>query len=374
MTEVHRITYCPHCGRITPQKLIHVQHHLTPTWGVDDGGEEDWPATYFVAACENCREILLYYEMGDQDSLYFPYAGLLWPESRENRICEEFATRHGISAKQITDQEIEAVSWLERSKYIIDLSCSIHDKRLIYEPTWGLLKTMIDRAYEYAAASLVLFIVGHQSSAEVVARTTAEAAINILYILGGNPIERLWQYFSAYIAQERQQNRLWRGAILKCDDEVKRAHQRGITQKENALNNYEKYLNRAFQQMGFTPSTSTTWPNTFDRFKAVGDEVGYRTVYTAMCSQAHNDAEDLLNRFVIHSLDIPEINEKLAHETLSFSRMLTYFGLQYYLNACRSYAEYFRLTEAKQDLDEGYSIISRRVSEIVLEASPQLYE
>jgi len=233
---------------------------------------------------------------------------------------------------------------------------------------------MTDRVYEYATASFALYIVGHPSSAEVVARTTVEAAINIMYILSGDRLERLWEYFWSYIATERHQNRLWLDSISEHKDDDRQVHRRGIEQKEKALSLYETFLRRAFQQAGFVPPaiSQTTWPNLFDRFKSLGKETSYRTLYAAMCSQAHNDAEDLINRFVVHSSCAPEMEKMLASEAVRFSRMLVYFGLQYYLEAIQSYARCFGLTEAERELKEGYRIISSQIIDIVREVNPDL--
>jgi hypothetical protein len=285
--------------------------------------------------------------------------------STKSAFCKEFAENHGISPKLITGYEVEAVYWLEHSKTVIALSVSSHVERLVNEPTWGLLQAMLDRAYEYAAASLILYIVGQPSSGEVVARTTVEAAINVLYILNGNRIERLWQYLSSYIATERRQNKLWLDTISEYSDEDKQAHLSAMAQKEKALNLSEKFLNRAFQQMGFPSRADASWPSLFDRFKTLGKATSYRTVYAAMCSQAHNDAEDLLNKFIIHATGTNKLQDELNSETVNFSRMLVYFGLQHYFEASRSYAKCFGLTEAEKEIDEGYRVISKLIAEIV---------
>ncbi len=59
-----------------------------------------------------------------------------------------------------------------------------------------------------------------------------------------------------------------------------------------------------FGQFGVDFATAgTAWPSVFDRFKHIGKELTYRTVYAALCSQSHNDAEDLLNALVAGTVD-----------------------------------------------------------------------
>jgi hypothetical protein len=45
-------------------------------------------------------------------------------------------------------------------------------------------------------------------------------------------------------------------------------------------------------------NNNVKWPNIFERFRALNKEVEYRTLYMALCSQAHNDAEDVLNKIM----------------------------------------------------------------------------
>ena len=285
----------------------------------------------------------------------------------KSSLCKKFAATHEISPHRITGHEIEAVYWLEFSRTAIAHSVNQSIERLTNEPTWGLLQAMLDRVYGYAAASLILYVVGRPFSGEVVARTTVEAAINVLYILNGNRVERLWQYFSSYIATERRQNRLWLDAISGYSDEDKQIHLSAIARKERALSGSEQILRGAFQQMGFTPNSDASWPNLFDRFRVLGKATSYRTVYAAMCSQSHNDAEDLINKFIIHSVGTAEMQEALASETLNFSRMLVYFGLKYYLEASLIYTIAFDLPGAEKEIHKGYDVISKLVEEIVAE-------
>lgn len=284
----------------------------------------------------------------------------------KNDYCKEFVEKRGISPERISDLDVEAVYWLEYSRDVTDLSFGLHVERLMNNPAWGLIQTMLDRVYEYAAAGLILLSVGQPSSGEVVARTTVEAAINVLYVLRGNRLERLWQYFTSYIAEERRQNKLWLDSISDFDDDDKQVHQSAIERKEKVLEDYELVVNAAFQQTGLPTRAEARWPkNVFEKFRALGMETAYRTVYAAMCSQAHNDAEDLLNKFAIHVTDAPELNGQLALEAEYFARMLVYFGLQFYLEATRSYAQSFGLTEAKEELDKGYEVIAKLIAEII---------
>jgi hypothetical protein len=167
-------------------------------------------------------------------------------------LVKEFARKHGITPGMIIDRQTEAVHSLESSQRAVARSLPRHQQRLIDERTWGLVASMLDRAHDYAAAGLVLVAVGHTVSAEIVARTTAEASINVLYVLEGNRAERLWQYFSSYIATERDQNRRWRSSLPAIGEKERRVHLQAIERKEAILEQQANELATAFQQIGVT--------------------------------------------------------------------------------------------------------------------------
>lgn len=81
MAEIKKVAYCPHCGNYAPQKLVHTQPYSEKAWSAADGSEENFPAIYFVVACETCHQLLLYCHTGigsEADSFY--KADLVWPQ------------------------------------------------------------------------------------------------------------------------------------------------------------------------------------------------------------------------------------------------------------------------------------------------------
>lgn len=90
--SLSRIAFCPHCCNRAPQTAI-CMHTCTETvWfepGDDRNDEEvEYDGTYFVATCETCQQVLLYWEVGDPANEgpsgpldYFRRSILVWPES-----------------------------------------------------------------------------------------------------------------------------------------------------------------------------------------------------------------------------------------------------------------------------------------------------
>ena len=76
MEKEHRIGFCPHCCNRAPQSLLCTQQHETVGWGIADGDEFPYEGCYFVARCETCKEILIYYSFEDNA---FQSAEMIWP-------------------------------------------------------------------------------------------------------------------------------------------------------------------------------------------------------------------------------------------------------------------------------------------------------
>jgi len=81
METIRNVAFCPHCGNRAPQKLIQTHHCVE----VDsDGDTPELPQAYFVAVCETCDELLLYYVLQHiPDDKDFTSSHLLWPQATE---------------------------------------------------------------------------------------------------------------------------------------------------------------------------------------------------------------------------------------------------------------------------------------------------
>jgi hypothetical protein len=95
-SEKRRISFCPHCGNVAPQRLVY--EHETHVKDIDTAGNvmAAEPETYYLALCETCNGPLLYfldelypenepaYIPGVEDELDeepdpFYYAARVWP-------------------------------------------------------------------------------------------------------------------------------------------------------------------------------------------------------------------------------------------------------------------------------------------------------
>ena len=215
-------------------------------------------------------------------------------------------TMSGVSETALNkDPDVQSIArLLERFEAEIESALENNIKNLEDEESWGFLHAMHLRAKEQAAACIILYSHGYYAPTEALCRTVIEATVNLYYCSLGDTCAMVLSYFKSHIETERKQNKNWALSVENSayPEEAKDEHRQRIKNKYEALNQYERVVTEAFSQINRNyASASNTWPSIFDRFKAIGKEVDYRTVYAALCSQAHNDAEDLLNDFV-HSV------------------------------------------------------------------------
>ncbi len=108
------------------------------------------------------------------------------------------------------------------------------------------------------------------------------------------------------------------------------------------------------------------WPDIATRFKAIGEEISYRTTYARLCSQTHADAEDTITYIVYKCSGGDARIDQMAAETIAFSELMVVYGVYFYLLAVKALADTFGLS-ASTELDRSIAYVVIRMQEI---ASP----
>ena len=251
-------------------------------------------------------------------------------------ILNLFCEQRGVSTAKVSQGFADTIC-AATTPYQLMVECL--DQLDAEDPVGDLLVTLIGRTYETSAACLVLIALGQLREAEFLSRSVFESAATTAYIVRKDPAKRLAQFFRAYVGNEREQNRKWNNDIEDVPPDVQREHRSRIDQKNLALDSYDRLIDGFLHHCGTSPEESDRWPNLIDRLSEIGRRVEYRTVYAAMCSQAHHDAEDLLNNLLVNSLveDNGE-TQRMEQEADSFSVFLVLFGLRWFVEATRSVA------------------------------------
>jgi hypothetical protein len=239
-------------------------------------------------------------------------------------ILQNFAKQNNIALERVEKRKLEVIYRVKKAIQALDIAIYKDRERLLNQQPdsmWGILLEMLTRIHEYAHGALILYALGQPACAEINARTITEASVNLSYILNSNIVQRLQSYLFEYVKVEREQNNKWRKAVRRTDKSQWEIQYSAIDQKNIALQKYEDMIKRTFDEINI-PHSKLRWPNIFERFKEIGREIDYRTKYAAMCSQTHNDAEDLLNRFFVRALSGKKGMLDLTKEEERFSEML----------------------------------------------------
>ena len=287
---------------------------------------------------------------------------------KRKSICERFASKYGILPDRIKGSEVQAIYWIERSYILYSQAATENCDRLMLDASWGYVHFLLEKIHEHVASSIIQYLLGFHASGEIIARTVIESSVNVLYIMQGESrIERIVEYILSYIHQERKQNTQWKETISKEDRENQTFYLAGLSQKAQYLEGAEKILMEGLKNEPSITScpSPNSWGNIYDRFCALGEKMGYRTIYAAASSQVHSDAEDLLNEFLIALSPATEhYGNMLSSETSNFSRMIVYQGLRYYLKAIMAYCNCFGLNAPMNEVAKGYGWISQFSTQI----------
>ncbi len=265
---------------------------------------------------------------------------------KEKSACKRFATKNGIALDRIKGSEIQAIYWLERTNQLYIQSAAAEAERLIYEPSMGFLYRMLERIHQHVESSFIQYCLGFPASGEIASRTVIESSVNALYVMqASKPVDRVFEYLSSYIDQERKQNLQWKKVIDEQPIEHQAVHLAALAQKAKYLELAEERITALCQtELSIPYPSPKSWASIRDRFVAVGKEIEYRTTYAAASSQVHSDAEDLLNELLtMFSSDPDSLQTKLKLETSNFSRMIIYQGFHYYLEAILRYCAVLQL-------------------------------
>jgi len=221
---------------------------------------------------------------------------------------------------------------------------------------WLVLRDMYERAHEHTAGAVTCITIGNVASAEALCRTSLESSITLHYVSVNDIFTVVAGYFQSYIVSEKEQNRKWHNSIEASgfDESVQLAHRAELNKKESALKRYQTTLGAWLDQIGSVSlGSSPKWPSVFDRFKEIGKELSYRTVYAALCSQSHADAEDIINHLMSRLLSSDTSARKDYHKMLQrenewFSTLMIAFAIEEYIEATAMFLGKFNILPVRK--------------------------
>lgn len=276
-------------------------------------------------------------------------------------LVKEFIRKRSISENiELNEPLHDGLYCLEKLNEFIEYSCRDNEAKLVKEIYWSPMHDMYKRNYEYCCGVFGVFLIGQIPSCEVLCRTAVEGSVNLHYMSIGDSMTKLISYFKYYIETEYKQNQNWKRSIegSSYSDEDKACHLEKIANKNWALSEYEYALKTslALNCIDFD-SVVLKWPSIFERFKEIGKEVEYRTVYVALCSQAHNDAEDSLNKIMARiTANVNGMEDAQWIEQYNFSLYMALTALDFHTLASAMYIAKFGIN-TKEIMELKNSII-----------------
>ena len=243
------------------------------------------------------------------------------------------------------------ILYLEESNNILNKMIDKNINKLEKNIPWSTMHDMYKRSYNHICGALSLFIIAQLQSSEALCRTALESSVNLHYVSLGGSIDKLIAYFKNYIEVERKQNINWKSSIDNSSypSEVKDFHRKKINTKNKALDQYEEMLKESLSLANVDYESNTTkWPNIFERFRAIDHEVSYRTIYMALCSQAHNDPEDILNNLMSRVIaNVDGLTEANFIQQYNFSMYMLITCVQFHIFATAMYIAKFEINAKK---------------------------
>jgi hypothetical protein len=258
-----------------------------------------------------------------------------------SKYCKKFLKKRFIKEDiELNSYVLEAIVFLESTDEFVRNAKKKNLDVIPKEIHWPIMSDMYERSYEYVCGSLSLFIIEQLQSCEASCRTAIEGAVNLHYVSLDDSLGKIISYFKNHFVVELKQNVNWNSAVdsSSVNEEIKDYHRSLISNKNDALSTYEAVLNKSMQEKGINISTyDAKWPSAYDRFRLIDDEIGYRTIYTALCSQSHNDPEDLLNELLCRTVSHDGFTSVKKAEQYFFSQYMILQAIKYHVMASAMY-------------------------------------
>lgn len=232
---------------------------------------------------------------------------------------------------------------------------ALSDAVLTSDKAVGVLWQLLSRCGEHVEAAITAFATASGASPELIARAAVESAATIRFILQ-DPEPRLSAYFRHHVDDVDKQIRHWRRAAASLAERERLVHEAACDQRDEANRAMRTFVDRLEEEMlGSRPRSA--WPGQVsERFKAIDDEVTYRTVYARLCSETHFDAEETL-RFMLGRLGGDDLMQRMALETVMFTRLMIALAASAFLKASSDYASRYDMRSTLRECRDGLAVV-----------------
>lgn len=207
----------------------------------------------------------------------------------------------------------------------------------------GLLWQIYERCTERIFSAIVAMVTRCPVGSEILSRSSIEAAATLRYILISRN-SNLASFLSNHIRETERHQRKWQAAIQDLHEHDQGIHIAARDHRQQStvvLARFVEVIRSSLVGAHEVPA----WPSIADRFRAIDENISYRTAYARLCAEPHLDAEETLRFFVGKTTDRATF-EALAKETVAFSRFMLFEAVRWYASAGHAYATAYGMEEA----------------------------
>lgn len=285
-------------------------------------------------------------------------------ETSMESYIEDFLRRRNLRRTNSVETEWKGIHWTSEGNVLVNRGYGkLSDDDFLREPAVGFLLNLLHRAVEHLDAGLVAFVTGSTASSEGLSRLVVELSMTIQYILAGQRESRLLAFLDDYLKLEVKRLKTWEESIHTLQGAEKAEQVAAIAYRRSGVKAMKDVWVRLQHDISMAgiPLTTENWPNVLAMFSALGKATAYRTIYMRMSSQIHSDAEETIRYFMARTCGNVALAEKMGLESVLFSRFMLYVGIQYFLEASRSFTRVYGMHEETRVLESGCSIIQQEL-------------
>ncbi len=256
-------------------------------------------------------------------------------------VIEAFAGSHAFDASALGQEELEAIQCAVDCHNAINLGYARLPAAVLAEDlSVGFIWQLYERCTERAFGALVAMATSCPASSEIVSRATLEATVSFRYILRDRNAH-LASFLQDHLEQARRQERLWRQTAERLKEPDRTEHLASCEYRRQGLQAMASWVDAVNSQL-LPGSKAGPWPAISGRFEAICEADSYRTLYARMCAEPHLDAEETIRHFIGLSSG-PQILERMAIETIMFSRLLLVEAVRAYTQAGIEFATEYHM-------------------------------
>lgn len=266
------------------------------------------------------------------------------PRMANDETLNVFLDEHGLRAKSVAPYERDGILNAIACHAAVQRDyAALPGPTLEADPAVGVLWQLYERCFERVEGALVAMVGAAAAASEIISRAAIEASATFQFLLLA-PREHLAAFFANHLRETERQIRQWKVAALHLPSAAQALHLEACEYRGRASNVLGQLVAQINSEL-LGPQNPPDWPNIVGRFDAIGDQVGYRTFYARLCSEPHLDAEETL-RFIFGRVSGQDVFERMAAETIAFSRLALAEAVRRYATAGLSFAKAYQLREA----------------------------